>query len=148
MNSDEIQHVATCVLLNMAERSERIAADLLVVAGEPRDCAPGFAGRSPEQRERIRTWQRISWHRSIAKNYREMAAQPEKEEFDRLRKNFEHETELRGAALRIGDAQPPLGEAIATLKKVTSIVSALPVTHGPQPSPEARVPPRASRWDL
>lgn len=147
MNSNEIQHVATCVLLNMAERSERIAADLVAVAGEPPLVYPYRASR-PDVQERTRCWSQIKWHRAAAKNYREMAAQPEKEEFDRLRKNFEHETELRGAALRIGDAEPPLGEAIATLKKVTSIVSALPVTHGPQPSPEARVPPRASRWDL
>lgn len=147
MNSNEIQHVATCVLLNMAERSERIAADLVVVAGEPKSCWPP-GPRSPDQRERVRCWTRINWHRAAAKNYREMAAQPEKEEFNRLRKNFEHETQLRGAALRIGDAQPPLSEAIATLKKVTSIVSALPVTHTVcNPAPESDARPAGRRWD-
>jgi hypothetical protein len=147
MNASEVRNVATLVLLDMAERAERQATRLIAVVGEPRSHYP-YGQRSPDARERVRVWTRINWFRGAAKEYRMMAEQPERDEFDRLRKNFETEAELRGSTLRIGDAKPPLGEAIATLKKITEAVMQMPVTHGPQPGPEpSAAPPRPVLWD-
>jgi hypothetical protein len=135
MNGEDIRHVATCVLLEMAQRAEQTAWNLAAVAGEPKAAYP-YRSSDPSVQERTKMWTRIKWLRSTAKEYRAMAEQPERDEFDRLRKNFEWSTALRGCSLRIGDPKESVGSAIDLLKKLQAIVDTWPGTHGPQAWPE------------
>jgi hypothetical protein len=147
-NANEVRHIATLVLLEMAARCDANAAALAVVAGDPP--RPGsiypYRSTNPETQARLNLWRRIKWSRSCAKEYRAIAEQPEREEFERRRKIVTQMAQDKGIPLAIGEPNPPIHEAVAAIGRLYAVLDDMPdkpglKTPGPETDDISDAPP-------